>query len=523
MDSKSKYTDKFISIASYVIVSVYSIVTALSLFFDNDDYIWYFADKYEALNSYINPNGRYFSNYVTRLLVKYSSFRFLFVSITIIALILLLSRFIGFGFDNDRYPVLKKSIILSLLILLPVKTYAETFLWISGFTNYIFSALGTLIYVIILFNVLFKNGNFKIYHYILFPVIALSIGLCVEHIAIYNVILAIASIILLRYKKQKFYIPPFGFLIFSCLAVIIMFFNKNYSEIYESGDSLGTRGFNFDFSEWLMNAFRYVVPNYTKKIFVVNIIIALSFSVISYYKKDIFKKSKYALVSMITVFLYAAYSLFTSAGYADIVPLNINFKIRGCEFAFMFLYVVSLAYLIWIFFRNDRGLKLYFYLISTILLAMPFMFVNPVTARCFFVNYIFWILFACELLFYVFEITNIDLKQTGQFLSLIVCSCFIAVILNISVVNKYYYNLRIDFLKNQLQEGRKSNILVIDLPYPDYNFDDLSKPYIFDTEFAGEYTYFRLLCDYYDIDGKELEFDDFQHISTSDYYLYIHS
>ncbi len=519
MVDKHKYIDKSVSIVSYAIVVIYSVVTALNLFFNNDDYVWYFADKYDSLSRYINPNGRYFSNYVTRLLVNYSAFRYFFISLTIIALIILLSRLIGF--DSGKHQVLKRCTILSLVILLPVKTYYETFLWIAGFTNYVFSTVCTLIYITVLFKVMFKDGKFKAYHYFLFPVIALAAGLSIEHIAIYNIILAVASIILLRYKKRKFYIPPFVFLIFSCCAAAIMFFDKNYSEIYESGDSLGERGFNFDFSQLLMNSFQYVVPNYNKKLFIINIIIALAFAVISYHKQDVLKKSKYAGVSLTIVLLYAAYSLFTSV-YSDTVPLNLNFRIRGFEMAFIFLYIVSLAYLIWIYFKDDKGLKLYFYLISNILLTAPFMFITPVTARCFFVEYIFWILFTAELLFHIIGLIKNDFKTELSFSGVVVSSCLTAVILSICIVNKSYDSLRINFLKEQIQSGKTSDILIIDNPYPDYTWNDFDNSWFFEFDIGGE-TNFKLCCDYYGIDYIDLKSEDFHHISASDYYLYTHS
>ncbi|MCR4888516.1 MAG: DUF6056 family protein [Ruminococcus sp.] len=519
MSGKYKYIDKSVSIVSYAIVVIYSVVTALNLFFNNDDYVWYFADKYDSLSRYINPNGRYFSNYVTRLLVNYSAFRYFFISLTIIALIILLSRMIGS--DSGKHQVLKRCTILSLVILLPVKTYNETFLWISGFTNYVFSTVCTLIYITVLFNVLFKEGKFKVYHYFLFPVIALAAGLSIEHIAIYNIILAVALIILLRYKKHKFYIPPFVFLIFSCCSATIMFFDKNYTEIYESGDSLGERGFNFDFSQLLMNSFQYVVPNYNKKLFVINIIIALAFGIISYHKRDILKKSKYAGISMATVLLYTAYSLFTSA-YTDTVPLNLNFRIRGFEMAFIFLYLVSLAYLIWIYFKDDKGIKLYFYLISNVLLSALFMFITPVTARCFFVEYIFWILFAAELLFHVIELINYDFKMVLSISGLVVSSCLTAVILSICIVNNSYNSLRVNFMKEQLNSGKTSDILVIDSPYPGYTWDDFNNTWFFEQDFEED-TFFKLYCDYYGIDYCELKPEDIHHISASDYYLYTHS
>ena len=499
----------------YIILFIFSVVTAFSLFMNCDDFIWYFVTTNDKLSSFRNPNGRYFSNYLTILLVKYPLFRHFFISLTIMILVLLLARLISF--DRNHFGI-KICFILSTLLIIPSPVYREVILWISGFTNYFFSITITLVYLYFVFRVLFSNYIFKRYHLFLFPLLAISAGLSVEHIAIYDILLGIFILVILRIKRNKIFIAPFLYLIASAISVFLMFSNNIYINIAKNGDNLATRTFNIDTSDIFQNFLLYIAPGYSKELWVINTIVAISLVIIYLNSSEIKRNSKYTPICMVIAVLYSVYSVLIS-NVTNIVILNSSMRIKGFEAAFTFLYIVSLAYLLWVFFEGDRKMRLYIYLISTILLTAPFIFISPASPRCFFSEYVFWILFSGELFLAALHCFKFNDVRFMAFLSGAVAVCAAIFILNIELSNKYYNVKRIEYFKEQMEGNKKNDVFIIELPYPDYAYDDFPKSVFFEAELTGEITYFTLIYDYYGIDAYDLDYNDFTFISPYDYNL----
>ncbi len=504
-----------LTVVSAVIVLIYAAVSSLSLVMNDDDFLWRAVDNYAVLSSYRNPNGRYFSNFVTLELVKYPTFRIVFVFAVLSLLIFLIAQLIRI--DNKRLTYVL-TFSLSAFILIPSSTYSETVCWISGFTNYVFTGVLILLYLLLTFDVLFSEKSFKPYCLVLFPAIALAGGLSVEHVAVYNVILGAAVVVLLRIKRKKFFAAPLLYLVASLAAAYLVFTNKVYSSISNGNDDFGNRRFQFDFSDLFMNTIRFVIPNYIKSFWIINILIALSIVILYNKRRDV--RSKYAPICLVIVILYAVYSVSCSV-YSDLAFLEPAMKIRGFETAFAFLYIVALAYFIWLFFGADKRIRLYVFLLSTVLLTAPFMFISPCTPRCFMLDYIFWILLGGELFFSAAaELRNINSRLAAA-VSLSAAAGLTALILNIEVTNCYYAHERYDFISEQINSGKENNILVVNYPYPAYVHDDMSNPATFDEISAeGEtFTFFEFMGDYYGFDGTGYSMGDFSHISALDYRL----
>lgn len=58
MDKKTGTCAKIVSAAPYILVAVYAFVTALTLFMNGDDYIWYYLGTDDSIVGYQTPNGR---------------------------------------------------------------------------------------------------------------------------------------------------------------------------------------------------------------------------------------------------------------------------------------------------------------------------------------------------------------------------------------------------------------------------------------------------------------------------------
>ncbi|MDE7365421.1 MAG: hypothetical protein K2N27_11210, partial [Ruminococcus sp.] len=171
---KTLYNNKHI-----LLIIVFSLISAICLFMKCDDYLWYYVMEEPKLESYRVPNGRYFSNAVTYIMLRNLWLKRIFYTIIFSLMILIMGKLADFG--NKKA---KKGIILSffMFLLLPVDTFSETVNWFSGFTNYIFSFLLTSAYILFCFRITFDEYKPKNWLAPVMLVFAFISGLCVEHI-----------------------------------------------------------------------------------------------------------------------------------------------------------------------------------------------------------------------------------------------------------------------------------------------------------------------------------------------------
>ena len=107
------------------------------------------------------------------------------------------------------------------------------------------------------------------------------------------------------------------------------------------------------------------------------------------------------------------------------------------ETAFTFIYVVAIAYLIYVFLDKNGRIRSYIYLLSTLIVTAPFLIVSPVTARCFFANKIFWMLLGGEILSTAFVTVNRKYKEKFNGMAFAVAFCSVFLVINACLTNKY--------------------------------------------------------------------------------------
>ena len=497
------------------LICVFAIISAFSLFMNGDDYLWYYSGKDPQLDSWSKANGRSFSNQITIWLTRYIPFRIIFVTATIILFMILMSRLVDY---KNVSKGIKYLLPLSLIIMIPCRNYKETFLWISGFTNYIFSMVIVFAYLLFVFKCVFDNYKPKAVSCILFFLLALIGGLCVEHITIYNTVLGVASFLAALKLKKKFRIHSFMFMCGSVLSCFFMFNNSIYSEIYTDADMVGNRIFKFEMSDVMHNAFSYVTIHFTKDFWIAPIIISVCFSVLWLKKKFLVKETFYLKASLTICWLYMGYSVFTSC-FSNLRPLNAAMKIVAVETAFSFIYVVSVLYLIYLLVDKNYKTRLYVYIISAFIVTSPFVFISPVTPRCFFANYTFWILVCGELICYTFK--NIDTERVRSMLEKafrIITVSLVFMISFVSLSNRYFNDLRFRYIKEQIQSDSRSLKLML-LPYSEYTSDDLANGLFASTEHVGNFFYGKYRLMYYGIDyTTDKKYVEIQ-IMPYDYYM----
>ncbi len=500
-----------------VLVFLFSFISAAFLIFQGDDYIWYFVNDIEELSGYRIPNGRYFTNFLTYVMVRFPLMKYLIYGGALSALIILISNFMDYKKNSGA---LKYGLTFLLFILLPTVIYSNTITWISGFTNYTISILITLIYIFYCFRILFDNKyNPSKLMIVIASILGFAGALCVENISIYNILFAIFSIIIIFRSRKRFYLSNILYLITSIIGFIVMMSADAYGEIFNKNpdDSLGIRNVQISFSDIFMQIYQSVGPYFARDFFVIHILIALCFTFL-YFKADKteweISKKRYSKICVNITVLYAAYSLWVSC-FEDFAQFDFGMRIKAFETAFVFIYLISLIYLAYNLFEKNSFLRFAIYLVSSVIVIAPFAMVNPVSPRCFLADAVFWILLTGELFFVCYE--QFYFFRSRELCSLICTVSILSGIImsNMSISNKIWNDTRIDYIKEQLNQNKKM-IEIIELPHEDLAQDDLGRDQLFTCYILDNISYTDLLLKYYDID---IDKESFRHmyISPIDY------
>lgn len=486
--------------ASVLLLIVFSVLTAFSQFMNGDDYLWYYSVEDPMLDSWTKANGRLFSNQMTIWLCRSIPFRTVFVAVTFAIFLILLSKL--FDFRNITKGS-KYCLALILLIMIPSTTYAETVVWISGYTNYIFSMVILFGYILFMFRYLFSQSTPKLWTALIILPAAVIGGLCVEHITIYSFFLSVTMIILAVKMKKK--CLPHALMYFTGVVIscVLMFGRSTYTDIAVDGDAVGNRYFEIGFANIMQNAYTYVIPHFTKDYWIMPILITAAFTLI-YAKTDFSeKKPKYLNTCLVVCWLYSIYSIFTTC-FSNFRIFSPAMRIVALETAFAFVYLVSLAYLIRVFMDRNGMIRSWIYLLSTFLVTAPFVFISPATARCFLADYLFWVLLCGEVITTVLKTINVKLRKKFSVFCFVSSAAAASLILYACLSNKYINTLRYEYIKEQISDKNCRSVELILLPYTEYNHEDLEDG-LFDSELSvGDFSYGKYIMKYHGIeyDGK---------------------
>ena len=101
-----------------------------SIVLGGDDWIWNYAYEFDELEKFRMPNGRYLSNILTYLMVRYVPIRFVLYIPILLTLIWLLCR----GMQYTSNVVMWSGLML--FCLMPGDVWGENVMWVSAFPVY---------------------------------------------------------------------------------------------------------------------------------------------------------------------------------------------------------------------------------------------------------------------------------------------------------------------------------------------------------------------------------------------------
>ena len=503
---------------SYLIVCIlffaFSLIQSMCLIFRGDDFLWSMkSDFYNSIFGSYCENGRYFSNIITYFATKNSTLRVFCYTLFFYLLFLTVSRIADI--EKSKNPL--HCLTVSMLIMsTPLKISSDAVMWFAGFTNYIISAVFSLIYIYLCIPLLKgEKCGYSAVKCVFISVTGFVGALCIENITLYNIFLGIFMLVLSCKINKKLLLGNRPYLVSTVAGCIIMFTNKNYSDIMNGADRIQSRKINFEMSDVFQKIYSTILLYYSQPFFAVHAIIALS-AVLMYAKKykNSGNKPKYAVISIAVTIAYAVFSICSQTGLS-VISLTVAMRTNALEFAFTFIYIVSLIYLAWVFLEKSAIIRTVLYICSTIAVNAPFAVTEPTTPRCFFAGYIFWILTALEFFSGMIKNSDFSLKYALKTILTVATPLLMFIISYSNIENKYVDNLRINHIRSQI-EGNKKAIELIALPYPLQTTDCIEgvKP-DGDRQF-GE-GYFEMVCRYYKFDRELMKDKEFIVITMLDY------
>ncbi|GEM_PF-720660 len=467
---QQKLSDKNIK---WYIIGIYVLFVAVQtscLQYIGDDYWWLQLSSVWEVWTESSPNGRYFTNMITYFMMKFPVLRWCIYFSGVLLLFYLAAWILRKNTLCDWKAYAVSSIAM---LFLPFQIMTNTINWISGFPNYILSACLVLLYLCFC-QPLFSGKELPAWKGSSIGLLVLGFlsTLCVENITIYVLVLAVFVIAFSIIRLKKVHIGAVAYLIGAVAGTILMFSDKNYhSVIVEANDNKGYRFVEISMIDIIMKIYNQIILDYVKPFYLWHLLLA--FCLLKLYLKKYLNAPtpKYAAPCMGVVLIFANYSLFTQ-NVTDFNVTTLNYLIRAIETAFTFIYLICLVYLFYQLLPKETFAKSMFFLVSHLITIAPFLLVNPVTGRCFFAEYLFWVLMTGTVASAVPE-SEFSKEQMKKILVTagVFFSCIVFAFMHIS--NKYCDIIRIRYLKEQLKTNKPITFLV-NLPYPQLTMDLIS-------------------------------------------------
>ena len=430
---------------------IFALIQNICLIPSGDDLIWAVHSDWDSVFGSNTENGRYFTNAVTQIVINSPLLISIIFTCVLYFMFVVLAKLIRSYFLSAFF-----------IMTIPLAISSQTTMWISGFTNYVIGTLLCLTYILICFP-LFEHKEVKLSKLKAFLMLPLGLlgAMCVENVTLFNLIFGVFIIIYTYVSVKKVKLENILYLVGTAVGTVIMFCNENYWRIKNDGHISGDkRDMNFSVSDISMKIYSEIIHMYAKPYFIVHIIIA---GCILWKVSRAEKRGKYTLPCISAVIGYAMYSFFTYI-FSDFEVLSPAYKVQSLETAFNFVYILSLIYLVFVFFERPVFVKFAVYIIGTLVLTAPFVMISPLNWRCFFTDYIFWCLAGGTVLYSILDKTEFEGSFFAKTLSVVCVGFFACVYGFMDISNKYCDSIRYKYINKQIEENSRT-VNLVKLPY----------------------------------------------------------
>ncbi|WP_125589900.1 DUF6056 family protein [Companilactobacillus jidongensis] len=335
----------------------------------------------------------------------------------------------------------KISLILSMLFIFAMSSghLNNMLVWNAGFVNYVPAAALLLTYLAIYKDGLDDDYSRPKWISLITFIVAVTGGLFVEHINLYQVFIGVLAIIAAKYLFHKrIQLPYITYLLGSIISIIIMFSHQSYrmhSSYRKSGIDIASA------------VHRYITITHfwiiTFNIFLI-LMICLAIAVVSWNK---FKSrpARYLSVGLSVVFAVYYWYLYWYTRNVKImfayVYVNRTWILTRGDAIVSVLFLIFMCIFTFAIFKNDKNKYfVYFYLFSFVALTVPFLFViSPINIREYFHSYVFFYLLGINFANKAVEYLNLNWEKY----LIVISSLFISL-----SAGTYMYKMVINYRAN---------------------------------------------------------------------------
>ncbi|MGY3479742.1 DUF6056 family protein [Staphylococcus cohnii] len=461
---------KILKIKPIILIAIFFFIMSLLIPLTGDDWTWKSEKGIQRLQSaFYNYNGRYISNVLEILSVRFQMFKILLMTLFSTLLIFFMSKIIFR--DNAN----KNSIyVIIFVMIMPISIFQQTFGWVAGYVNYVISIVLVLYFILLFKNIFENNIKLKTWQKYSNTILAVFSMLFVEHVSLYLLFIGVLFNIIL-YVKYKIinndYLSIFiGFIV----GAIIMFSNKAYFSIFMGTDTYRTVGSDDGLITKMLDIFVYQM-NY--HFYVNNIIMILMIFIICLIIA--FKLDKMNTVNTILLTLLALGPLFLFVNQKNLLEFRKGSDIYYFSSLIFIIFIITfIIYIIYNFRKENIFINLLFYLVSSIILTVPFLIITPYGGRAALGSIIFIILLLLELTKFILKdhfFTHLKILKFG-----------IILLLTVSILYPLYENKKTELERNSIVSNlsnSEKSVKLPELPYPEFHQMPDPKENVYMTQF----------------------------------------
>lgn len=452
------YKDFKIKFKHYLIVALFFLILSSIIPLTGDDWTWKSQMGISRLNTlFHNYNGRYFSNIIEIIFVRFTILRI--VAMTLISTFLV---YLIYKSSSIKSGTTFMIYILFLVFLMPVSVFSQTFGWIAGYVNYVISALSILYFIHLYRNK--RESKVNVSKVILLFILSLLSMLIVEHVSLYLITISLIYNISYVIKHKKLNKIYFCSLIGFVVGFFTMFTNEIYTSVLTGNSSY--QSINRD-SNFILKSLNIYINQMTQFFFTENTLLLLVTSIALLIITVFISKNK--LINMIIVSIFFM-SLCITLFYRNIVSQDYIYKLVP-SIMLLLLLIGLLAFIIVNFKGTSYYKNLMFNYSSMIFLTLPFFVISPYGPRCTFASMIFLILIILDLIQYI-----IDLKHIyDSFITLNInkyIHAFIFIMLALTYIFPVSINKYVEITRDYYVEHMEQHQKVLRLkkvPFPEYH------------------------------------------------------
>lgn len=444
----------------YIVTFIILIFLCWMFPYTGDDWAWGSSIGIERLNTWFdNYSGRYVGNLIVLALTRSNLLKTITMAFMLTGIIYFVEKL-----TREKWTFY---LSILLMIFLPKAIFRQAIVWTAGFSNYVTSVFFTLIYVVYFYKIFDGEKPKQRYlHCIPLGILGVINTLIVEHLTIYNVIMAMGVIIYTFIKYKKIIIQYVMYFIGTIVGTCYMFSNSVYHSISQNADGYRTMSSKGLIGQALINYFDVMYKEMYMNNLVLNGILVIICIILYGYLRKKERKNNLIQGCLWVMTVYEIYAIFSVLGLVETTKGKHLIYLEGVATLISAAAVIIVT--VWIGIKLKQWIKIVFSLCSIICLGGPLLEVTPIGSRCFFATYVFFMILICELVRLLPE--DCKEKVVGyQFRK--VCTCivltgmcfYLGIFLSIYKADRH----RLNYIECKIAEGEKK-IDIIHLPYESY-------------------------------------------------------